>query len=117
MKEVQIDGEDVCIVNVEGKYYAIGNVCTHDGGPLADGSLENYQVECPWHGSVRTGEVTNPPATRYSILIKYLIHNELNNSVFYTCSPPGMINAMQDMLQNDIKIPKERIKVEEFTGY
>jgi glycine betaine catabolism B len=32
MKEVQIDGEDVCIVNVEGKYYAIGNVCTHEGG-------------------------------------------------------------------------------------
>jgi glycine betaine catabolism B len=32
MKEVQIDGEDVCIANVDGKYYAIGNVCTHEGG-------------------------------------------------------------------------------------
>src|SRR5689334_1930457 len=37
MKEVQIDGQDVCIANVGGKYYAIGNVCTHEGGPLADG--------------------------------------------------------------------------------
>jgi glycine betaine catabolism B len=66
MKEVQIDGEDVCIANVDGKYYAIGNVCTHEGGPLADGSLEGYEVECPWHQSkfdVRTGEVTNPPAS------------------------------------------------------
>lgn len=66
MKEVQIDGEDICIVNIEGKYYAIGNVCTHEGGPLADGTLEGYEVECPWHGSkfdIRTGEVTNPPAS------------------------------------------------------
>jgi glycine betaine catabolism B len=66
MKEVQIDGQDVCIANVEGKYYAIGNVCTHEGGPLADGKLEGYEVECPWHQSrfdVRTGGVTSPPAS------------------------------------------------------
>jgi ferredoxin-NADP reductase/nitrite reductase/ring-hydroxylating ferredoxin subunit len=66
MKEVQVDGENICIANVEGKYYAIGSICTHEGGPLADGTLEDYEVECPWHGSkfdVRTGEVTNPPAS------------------------------------------------------
>lgn len=67
MKEVEVAGEKICIVNVEGKYYAIGNVCTHEGGPLAEGTLEAYEVECPWHGAkfdVRTGEVTNPPARR-----------------------------------------------------
>ena len=66
MKEVQIDGQDVCIANVDGKYYAIGNVCTHEGGPLADGVLDGYEVECPWHQSrfdVRTGEVRGPPAS------------------------------------------------------
>lgn len=66
MKEVQIDGESICIVNIKGKYYAIGNICTHEGGPLADGTLEGYEVECPWHASkfdVRTGEVTAPPAS------------------------------------------------------
>jgi glycine betaine catabolism B len=66
MKEVQVDGESICIVNVEGKYYAIGNICTHEGGPLADGTLEGYEVECPWHASkfdVRTGEVREPPAS------------------------------------------------------
>jgi ferredoxin-NADP reductase/nitrite reductase/ring-hydroxylating ferredoxin subunit len=65
MKEVEVDGENICVANVEGKYYAIGSICTHEGGPLADGMLEGYEVECPWHGSkfdVRTGEVTNPPA-------------------------------------------------------
>jgi glycine betaine catabolism B len=66
MKEVQVDGENICIVNVEGKYYAIGSICTHEGGPLADGTLKDYEVECPWHGSkfdVRTGEVKSPPAS------------------------------------------------------
>src|ERR1051326_9252095 len=40
-------------------------VCSHEGGPLEDGTLDGYEIECPWHGSkfdVRTGEVTNPPA-------------------------------------------------------
>jgi len=66
MKEIQINGEDICLANVDTQYYAIGHVCTHEGGPLADGKLEGYEVECSWHGSkfdVRTGEVTNPPAS------------------------------------------------------
>jgi nitrite reductase/ring-hydroxylating ferredoxin subunit len=51
MKAVDLASERVCIVNVEGIYYAIGNVCTHVGGPLDEGTLEGYEVECPWHGS------------------------------------------------------------------
>src|ERR671919_397888 len=66
MKEVEVNGQNICVVNVDGKYYAIGSICTHEGGPLADGTLEGYEVECPWHNSkfdVRTGEVTSPPAS------------------------------------------------------
>jgi glycine betaine catabolism B len=66
MKEVEVNGENICVANVEGKYYAIGSICTHEGGPLADGTLEGYEVECPWHNSkfdIRTGQVTNPPAS------------------------------------------------------
>src|ERR671922_608011 len=66
MKEVEVNGENICLVNVEGKYYAIGSICTHEGGPLSDGTLEGYEVECPWHNSkfdVRTGEVISPPAS------------------------------------------------------
>jgi glycine betaine catabolism B len=65
MKAVDVAGEKVCIINIEGNYYAIGNVCTHVGGPLDEGTLEGYEVECPWHGSkfdIRTGEPTKPPA-------------------------------------------------------
>jgi nitrite reductase/ring-hydroxylating ferredoxin subunit len=67
MKAVEVAGEKICVANVEGKYYAIGNVCTHVGGPLAEGTLEGYEIECPWHGSkfdVRSGEPTRPPAKR-----------------------------------------------------
>jgi ferredoxin-NADP reductase/nitrite reductase/ring-hydroxylating ferredoxin subunit len=76
MIEIQVDGEKICLVNVEGKFYAIGSICTHEGGPLADGTLEGYEIECPWHGSkfdVRTGEVKNPPASepepRYEVKV------------------------------------------------
>ena len=65
MKEVEVDGQKIIIANINGKYYAIGSICTHEGGPLADGTLSGYEVECPWHGSkfdLRTGQVTNPPA-------------------------------------------------------
>ena len=47
MKAVEVAGEDICVANVDGKYYAIGNICTHVGGPLDQGTLEGYQVECP----------------------------------------------------------------------
>jgi nitrite reductase/ring-hydroxylating ferredoxin subunit len=48
-KEVEINGPNICVVNVVGKYYAIGSICMHECGPLADGTLEGYNVECPWY--------------------------------------------------------------------
>jgi glycine betaine catabolism B len=67
MVAVNVNGEKVCLSNVNGKYYAMGNVCTHMGGPLGEGKLEEYIVQCPWHGSrfdIRSGEVVRPPAMR-----------------------------------------------------
>jgi glycine betaine catabolism B len=67
LKAVDVNGKKVCVGNVEEKYYAIGNVCTHMGGPLTEGKLEGFEVECPWHGSkfdIRTGKVTRSPAMR-----------------------------------------------------
>src|SRR6266540_880717 len=60
-----LDGVDVLVANVGGGYRAIGSVCTHEGGPLADGDLYDGIVTCPWHGSefdVETGEAVTPPA-------------------------------------------------------
>jgi len=80
MKAVDLEGEKVCIINAQGNYYAIGNVCTHVGGPLNEGTLEGYEVECPWHGSkfdIRTGNPTKPPAVR--AVPKYEVKLDGNN--------------------------------------
>ena len=74
---VEVGGEEVALFNLEGTYYAIGDVCTHAGGPLSEGQLEGEEVECPWHGAlynVRTGEVLSPPAPKgvksYSVKVE-----------------------------------------------
>ena len=52
-----------------------------------------------------------------SMLARHLSEDELNDSTFYICGPPAMLNAMQKILSEEFKVPNERIKVEEFTGY
>jgi len=52
-----------------------------------------------------------------AMLTKYLTTSELDNSIFYICGPPGMLKAMQNLLEDDLHIPKERMRIEEFTGY
>ena len=65
MKQVEVDGELVALVNAGGEICAIGGECTHAGGFLAEGYLEGDSVECPLHGAsfnVKTGDVEAPPA-------------------------------------------------------
>jgi nitrite reductase (NADH) small subunit len=65
IREFQLDGKTVAIANVEGKLYAIDNVCLHRGGPLGEGELHGKIVTCPWHGwtyDVTTGKTTMNPA-------------------------------------------------------
>ena len=62
---LDIDGRAVALFNVDGTIYAIDDVCTHDGGPLADGELQGCEVVCPRHGArfdVRTGAALCMPA-------------------------------------------------------
>ena len=65
-KCVQANGKDIAVFNVNGKFYAIDNICIHAGGPLNEGFLdtEKCQVTCNWHGwgyDLATGKcVTHP---------------------------------------------------------
>jgi glycine betaine catabolism B len=52
-----------------------------------------------------------------AMVTKYLSANELDDSIFYICGPPDMLKTMQKLLQDDLHIPKQRIKIEAFTGY
>jgi 3-phenylpropionate/trans-cinnamate dioxygenase ferredoxin subunit len=60
-----VEGIYIAVFNVGGTYYAIEDVCTHDDGPLAEGDLHGYEIECPRHGArfdIRTGTVLSMPA-------------------------------------------------------
>ena len=64
VKTFHINGHDIALCNVEGTYFATQDLCTHDGGPLGEGELWDYNIECPRHGGrfdVRTGQVTALP--------------------------------------------------------
>jgi 3-phenylpropionate/trans-cinnamate dioxygenase ferredoxin subunit len=62
---VDVDGTDVAVFKIEGQFYAIEDVCTHDGAEIASGKLEGCEIVCPRHGArfcVKTGAVKAPPA-------------------------------------------------------
>jgi 3-phenylpropionate/trans-cinnamate dioxygenase ferredoxin component len=62
---LEVGGRAIVIFNIAGQFFAIGDICTHDDGPLGDGDLEGYNIVCPRHGAefdVRTGKVMQMPA-------------------------------------------------------
>jgi 3-phenylpropionate/trans-cinnamate dioxygenase ferredoxin subunit len=63
---VEVNDRLVLLVHVNGQFYCIDDVCTHDGGALGDGRLCGYEIACPRHGAkfdVRNGHVLTMPAT------------------------------------------------------
>jgi len=62
---VEIENLPIVIFNIAGQLFAIGDVCTHDNGPLGDGLLEDNTIVCPRHGAefdIRTGKALTLPA-------------------------------------------------------
>jgi nitrite reductase/ring-hydroxylating ferredoxin subunit/uncharacterized membrane protein len=65
LKHVVVNGTWMAIARTGEGFHAIDELCTHEGGPLCDGTLVGTMVQCPWHGSrfdVRTGAVEAGPA-------------------------------------------------------
>ena len=62
---VEIEGLPIVIFNIAGQLFAIGDVCSHDNGPLGDGLLDGNLIVCPRHGAefdIRTGKAVTLPA-------------------------------------------------------
>lgn len=62
---IELDEVTVAVFNVDGEYYCIEDVCTHDDGPVAEGTLDGFAIECPRHGAlfdIRDGSVLSMPA-------------------------------------------------------
>ena len=63
---LEVDDRIVALFKVGGEYFCIDDVCTHDGGPLSDGKLDDHTIACPRHGAkfdIRTGKALTMPAT------------------------------------------------------
>ena len=62
---IEVEGKQIVIFNLAGKFFAIGDVCTHDNGPVGDGEIEGSEIICPRHGGrfdISTGKATSLPA-------------------------------------------------------
>ncbi len=63
---VEVDERLVVLFHVDGKFFCIDDVCTHDDGPLSEGELTNHMIACPRHGAkfdIRDGRALTMPAT------------------------------------------------------
>ena len=77
-KSVDVDGAQVAVFNLDGQYYAIEDVCTHDGGQLTGGSVEGAEIICPRHGArfcIRTGAALTAPAYEATATFPVRIEN------------------------------------------
>lgn len=66
-RTVEAEGRPIALFNVDGRFYAIDNTCSHRGGPLGEGDLDGSVVSCPWHAwrwDVTTGANVNNPVVR-----------------------------------------------------
>ena len=62
---IEVDDAMIAIFNLAGEFFAIEDVCTHDGSEIASGCVIGEEIECPRHGAkfnIKTGAVTAPPA-------------------------------------------------------
>ena len=64
-KQIDLDGIEVALFNVEGEYYVIEDICSHDSAPLCHGKFTGEEITCPRHGArfnVKTGAALCMPA-------------------------------------------------------
>jgi 3-phenylpropionate/trans-cinnamate dioxygenase ferredoxin subunit len=62
---IEVNGRSIVIFNLAGMFYAIGDVCSHDNGPVGDGQIEGNEIVCPRHGAhfdIRDGKAILLPA-------------------------------------------------------
>ena len=75
---VDVDDVMIAVFNIDGEFFAIEDICSHDGGEIASGCLIGEEIECPRHGArfnVKTGAVTRAPAYEDLETFEVRIHN------------------------------------------
>ena len=76
---VEVEDRLVVVIHAAGAFYALDDVCTHDGGPLSDGAVDDSSIACPRHGAkfdIRTGAALTMPATQPTVAHEIKIEGE-----------------------------------------
>ena len=76
---VEIDERLIVLFHVSGSFYALDDVCTHDGGPLGEGTLSGFAIACPRHGAqfdIRDGRALTMPATKPTVAHEVRVEGE-----------------------------------------
>lgn len=82
IRVADVDGAQIVVFNLDGEYYAIEDLCTHDGGKLTGGTIEGDEIVCPRHGArfcIKTGAALTAPA--YEAVATFPIKVE-NGNIF-----------------------------------
>ena len=107
---VDVKGKPIVLAVVLGKVYAMDAVCSHEGRPLEDGSLEGYELKCPWHYApfdVRNAKVSEQTVWATDMQSYSVKVDEASGDIMVSSEPKSLETTIQE----------ERIKVEEFTGF
>ncbi len=70
LREVDVQGQTLCLANIEGELHAMENLCPHRQGPLGQGWIEGQAVVCPWHAwafDCRTGIAAEPEKAQVKV--------------------------------------------------
>lgn len=62
---IEAEGKSLVIFNIADQFFAIGDICSHDDGPVGDGDIEGFNIVCPRHGGefdIRNGQAVQMPA-------------------------------------------------------
>jgi glycine betaine catabolism B len=108
---VELNGKSIVLSKVNGKVYAMDAVCSHEGGPLEDDSLDGYELKCPCHYAIF--DVRNPKASEETVwatdLKSYSVKvDEVSGDIMVSPEPKSPETAIQN--ESTTTVPKEAKK-------
>jgi 3-phenylpropionate/trans-cinnamate dioxygenase ferredoxin subunit len=74
----EVDERFMVVFHLDGAFYALDDACTHDGGPLGEGTIDGFQIICPRHGArfdIRTGQAMTMPAVQSTPVHEVKVEN------------------------------------------
>ena len=110
---VELNGKPIVLSTVNGKVYAMDAVCSHEGGPLEDGSLDGYELKCPCHYAIF--DVRNPKVSEETVwatdLKSYSVKvDQVSGDIMVSPEPKSPETAIQNERSTTITVPKEAKK-------